>query len=96
MVFHGDYVYGVDDGGSIKCLELKSGKEVWASPRVGKGSLAYADGHLIYRSENQRKGTVILFEATPKGYKARGAFNPPNRSGRPAWSHPAASSSRPS
>ncbi len=81
------YVYGVDDSGAIKCLDIKTGKEKWASPRVGKGSVAYADGHIVYRAENQKRGTTILFEATPSAYKEKGRFDPPNTSG-PKWAHP--------
>jgi len=91
VILVGNHVYGVDDGGSLKCLEFKTGREVWASPRMGKGSLAYADGHLIYRSENQRAGTIVLVEATPDSYKENGKFNQPDLSGQATWPHPSIS-----
>jgi outer membrane protein assembly factor BamB len=81
----GDHVYGLDDGGSLKCIELATGREVWAGRSVGKGSIAYADGHLVCRSE---RGPVALVEATPSGYKEKGRLSPSNRSGRPSWAHP--------
>lgn len=84
MVVLEGYIYGFDEQ-ILKCLELKTGKVAWKDRSVGKGSLTYADGHLYLRSEN---GPVALCVATPKGYEERGRFEPPNRSDRPAWSHP--------
>ncbi len=84
-VLVGDHVYGLDDGGSLKCIELATGKETWAGRSVGKGSITYADGHLVCRSE---RGPVALVEASPAGYKEKGRITPSNRAGRPSWSHP--------
>ena len=84
----GDYVYGVGNRGRLKCIELKTGKEMWASNRIGKGSIAYADGHLIVRSESKRRGTIRLIEATPDEYKEKSSFNQPDLSGKSTWPHP--------
>jgi outer membrane protein assembly factor BamB len=94
----GDHVYGYGDGcadkdtgervnGGLKCVELKTGKVVWEHRGVGKGSIAYADGHFVYRSEGGR-GTIALVEATPGGYREKGRFDPPDRSRRQSWPHP--------
>jgi outer membrane protein assembly factor BamB len=83
VILVGDYLYGTSD--ALKCLELKTGKLVWKDNSVGKGSVAYADGLLVVRSE---RGPVALVEATPDGYKEKGRFTPPDRTKRPAWSHP--------
>ena len=85
MVIVGDHVYGSSDPGILKCIELKSGKEVWHDRSVGKGSLAYADGHLYLRSE---AGPVALLEATPECYREKGTFEQPDRSNEAAWPHP--------
>jgi outer membrane protein assembly factor BamB len=87
LIALGDHVYGLDDRGSMKCFELKTGREVWSDRSVGKGSIAYADGHFVVRSE-RGAGTVALVEATPSGYKERGRFNPPDRSKKQSWPHP--------
>ncbi len=84
MVLLDGHVYGFDEQ-ILKCIDLKSGKAVWQNRSVGKGSLTYADGHLYLRSEN---GPVALCVATAKGYEEKGRFDQPNRSSRPAWSHP--------
>lgn len=81
----GDHLYALDDRGSMRCVEFKTGKEAWSDRSVGKGSIAYADGHFVVRGED---GSVALVEATPSGYRERGRFHPPDRSGDPSWPHP--------
>jgi outer membrane protein assembly factor BamB len=84
LVLVGDHVYGSDER-QLKCMELKTGKVVWENPAVGKGSIAYADGHLYCRSDNG--GVMVLVEATPTGYKEKGRFTQPDLSGRNTWAH---------
>jgi hypothetical protein len=91
MVLVGEHVYGLHDTGPLKCIELATGKEAWAERSVGKGSIAYADGHLICRGE---AGAVALVEATPSGHKEKGRFTPPDRSGSKSWAHPVISGGR--
>jgi outer membrane protein assembly factor BamB len=86
MVLVDDHVYGLHDQGTLKCVELATGKELWADRCVGKGSVCYADGHLICRGE---QGQVALVEASPAGYKELGRFSP--SSGQKAWAHPVVS-----
>lgn len=92
MVLVGDYVYGTNEQ-NLLCVELKTGKVVWENNCVGKGSVSFADGNLIVRSEG-RKGSVALVEATPEGYKEHGRFDPPDRSKSPSWPHPVVSGGR--
>jgi outer membrane protein assembly factor BamB len=88
MVAVGDHVYGLHDGGALKCIELKTGKEAWSDRSVGKGSIAFADGHLICRGEG---GAVALVEAKPEAFKEKGRFTPPTTNGGKCWAHPAIS-----
>jgi outer membrane protein assembly factor BamB len=85
MVRVGDHVYGLGRR-NLKCIELKTGKVVWEDKSVGKGSITFADGHLIVRGE--RRGSVALVEATPEGYKEKGRFEQPDRTDAPAWAYP--------
>jgi outer membrane protein assembly factor BamB len=87
----GDYVYTSVDPGLLTCLEFKTGKVVWQDKGVGKGSLGYADGNLILRSEN---GPVALVEATPEGYKEKGRLDQPDRSKLNSWPHPVVTGGR--
>ncbi len=87
MILLGDHLYALHDRGQMVCLEFKTGKEVWKDRSVGKGAIAYADGHFVVRSE-RGKGTIALVEASPAGYKEKGRFDPPDRSTYNSWSHP--------
>ena len=90
----GDYVYGHSDNKGWTCQELKTGKEMWQEKsKLGKGSIAYADGHFYLRDEDG-KGTVALIEASPAGYKEHGRFDPPDRSDKNSWSHPVIAGAR--
>jgi outer membrane protein assembly factor BamB len=81
---------GGNEGGALVCLDFETGNVLWdehddPEHRAPKGSVALADGRLYYRTE---KGTVLLIEPSAKQYVERGRFEQPDRSGRPAWSHP--------
>jgi outer membrane protein assembly factor BamB len=81
---------GGNEGGYMVCLDFKTGNVLWdgrddAEKRAPKGSVAFADGRLYYRTE---KGTVLLIEPSPKEYLERGRFEQPDRTRLPAWAHP--------
>lgn len=81
---------GGNEGGALLCLDFQTGKVLWderddPDHRAPKGSIAYADGRLYYRTE---KGTVLLIEPSPKEYLERGRFEQPDRTRLPAWAHP--------
>jgi outer membrane protein assembly factor BamB len=93
VIIHQGAIYGANggnEGGSLVCLELSTGKVLWderdhPERRVTKGSILLADGRLYYRTES---GTVLLLEPNPKEYTERGRFEQPDRTARPAWAHP--------
>lgn len=87
VILLGDHLYGHSDSGNWTCMELRSGRVAWQNQGVGKGAMAYADGHLYCRSESGG-GTVALVEATPTGYKEKSRFDQPDRSGKNSWAHP--------
>lgn len=87
MVLVGDHVYGLDNG-SLRCIEVKTGKVAWQDRCVGKGSIVFADGHLYCRSEGKGGGTIALVEAVPDAYKETGRFTPPTPSGVDQWANP--------
>ena len=63
-------------------------RKLHACRSVGKGSIAFADGHLICRGEG---GAVALVEAKAEAYKEKGRFTPPTTNGNKCWAHPAIS-----
>ncbi len=63
-------IYGFDNA-TLKCVDAASGEQLWAKRAgFGKGSLIYADGHLIVLSE---RGKLFLVVAGGAGYEQRGA-----------------------
>jgi outer membrane protein assembly factor BamB len=84
MILLDGCLYGSDEG-LLTCLDFKTGDVKWEERKAGKGSIAYADGHLYYRNEG---GPIILVEANPKQYVETGRFNQPERSKKSAWPHP--------
>ena len=59
------YLYGFDMS-QLKCLDLNTGKEKWATKDYGKGSLMAADGKLIILSD---KGKLVIAETSAIGIK---------------------------
>ena len=92
MVLVGDHLYfghGHNKGYPV-CVEMLSGEKKWdatvESRDIGSNSAAitYADGHLVFRYQS---GDVALIEATPSGFKFKGAFKPVVQI-RESWAHP--------
>ena len=93
LVLIGDHIYGGHghNRGYPICVEMATGKVAWGGEGIepghgGTGSAAVtaADGHLYFRYQN---GRMALIEATPAGYKVKGAFSIPGVD-HPSWSHP--------
>ena len=87
---------GGNEGGFLICLDFQTGKVLWdgrddAEKRAPKGSVAFADDRLYYRTE---KGTLLLIEPNPKEYLERGRFEQPDRTRLPAWAHPVIANGR--
>jgi outer membrane protein assembly factor BamB len=89
----GGYVYGYSDSQRWVCFDYRKGPDepVWTSNKLGKGSVTYADGHLVCYAESD--GTVALVKATPVGWQEAGRFTLPVKSklrppGGRFWPHP--------
>lgn len=63
-IYLNGYLYGFDEG-TLRCIDANSQEKKWAKRGFGKGSLIYADGHLIVLSE---RGKLVLIEAKPGEY----------------------------
>ena len=91
VVLVGDLLYGYSDGPGWIAQNLKTGEEIWASKALGKGAVHYADGMLYCLDEGT--GTVVLAEASPKGWTEHGRFklDPQTKQRKPRgkiWTHP--------
>lgn len=89
VVLVNGYLYGFSNS-ILTCLEFATGKTAWRNRSVGKGSVAYADGHLYVLSEDHVMGLV---EATPAAYREKGRFEIKDL-GSPSWAHPVVSGGR--
>jgi outer membrane protein assembly factor BamB len=92
VIVHDGCLYGANGGnggGNLICLDFATGEVLWderrGEQRVPKGSIAFADGRLYYRTE---EGTMLLVEPSRERYIERGRFEQPDRTNVPAWSHP--------
>ena len=96
VILIGEYVYGHNDLAWV-CQNFKTGEEVWNHRGFGKGAIGSADGMLYCLDESG--GTVVLVDASPKGWKEHGRFklDPQTkiRSSRGGiWTHPVISNGK--
>jgi len=89
----GDHLYGYSDGKGWVCQDFLTGKTLWREEKLGKGSIAFADG-MLYLREEDGKGKVALIEASPEGWKEHGRFDQPFRSHQNSWAHPVVTDGR--
>lgn len=90
-------LYGHCDAGGWTCQNFADGTVVWREPKFGKGAIGYADGMFYCLQESD--GTVVLIEASAKGWKESGRFKldpqttKRKKDGR-IWTHPVISNGR--
>lgn len=65
-------IYGHSDKVGFVCQEFKTGEKVWATKKITKGCVAYADGRFYYVQE--KDGTVMLLETSKEGVEVKGKF----------------------
>ena len=99
VILHDGALFGANGGnggGYLACLDFKTGEVLWNERdsdkrRVTKGSVAFADGRIYYRTE---EGPIVLIEPSRKEYLERGRFDQPERTAKPAWAHPVIANGR--
>ncbi len=93
----GDYVYGIDSFGQLRCLKADTGDRVWENltvtprERWGTAHLVRNDGRTWLFTE---RGDLIIAKLTPAGYEeiSRAQLIEPTTEGvgrRVCWAHPA-------
>jgi len=70
-VVHDGYAYGIDDGKSLVCLDLETGKTAWRGGRYGHGQILLVDDLLVVQTEF---GEIILVAADPNARTELGRF----------------------
>ena len=96
----GDYIYGVDSYGELRCLDLKTGDRLWedlsAVPKARWATIHFVkNGDKVWMFNE--KGELIIAKLTPDGYNeiSRAKLIKPtkrqlsSRRGGVTWAHPA-------
>jgi len=95
----GDYIYGVDSYGELRCLELATGNRVWESlDAVPKAR--WSTIHFVPNGDNvwmfNERGELIISKLSPSGFEeiSRAKLIEPTtnqlpRRGGVTWAHPA-------
>lgn len=98
-ILRGDYVYGIDYFGELRCLDATSGDRLWESKTIMPRG-RWATAHLVQNGDKtwifNERGELIVARLTPKGYEeiSRALLIKPTRGqlnerGGVAWAHPA-------
>jgi hypothetical protein len=95
----GDYIYGVDSYGELRCLRADDGERVWESLEATPKS-RWSTIHMVRQGDRMwmlnERGELIIAQLSPQGYHeiSRAKLIEPTRFQLPqrggvVWSHPA-------
>ena len=98
-IFEGDWIYGVDGYGQLRCLKADNGDRVWEDLTATK-NVRWGTIHFVRQGKYtwmfNEAGELILAELTPKAFRQIGRaqlIEPTSPCGRGrkyvAWAHPA-------
>jgi outer membrane protein assembly factor BamB len=87
----GDHLFGHSEGPGWVCQNFKTGEEVWASKKLGKGAIHFADG--MFYCLDEGSGDVALVELSTTDWVEKGRFKlePQTKQRSPQgriWTHP--------
>jgi outer membrane protein assembly factor BamB len=72
-VIQGDYIYGVDYFGQLRCLELTTGKPIWESMALIKERGPYGTAFFVRNGDryfmNNDRGELVIGQLSPQGFK---------------------------
>ncbi|MEX0714386.1 MAG: PQQ-binding-like beta-propeller repeat protein [Pirellulales bacterium] len=95
----GDYVYGVDSYGELRCLDARTGERIWESLEATPPA-RWSNIHMVKNGERiwmfNERGELIISKLSPSGYQeiSRAKLIEPtreqlNQRGGVCWAHPA-------
>lgn len=96
----GEFIYGADNDGTLRCLRLDTGQQVWED-RTALPKQRFGTVHLVQQGDRtwlfNDRGELILARLTPEGFQeiSRARLLDPTRDQNPGrrggvtWSHPA-------
>lgn len=101
-VIDGNYIYGVDSHGELRCLELTTGKRVWESMALINERARWATAFFVKNGDryfiNTDRGELVIAKLSPSGFDeiSRTPLIEPTQPyarrrelGAVHWSHPA-------
>lgn len=103
-IFRGDYLFGCDSHGELRCLDAKTGERIWedltATPKARWSNLHFVDrvtdGKLQETWLFNERGELLIGQLSPQGFTeiSRGKLIEPTQEqlrqrGGVCWSHPA-------
>jgi outer membrane protein assembly factor BamB len=72
-VIDGDYIYGLSAFGTLRCLEVATGKLVWETQALTKEHVQYVSAYFVRNGDryfiNNDRGELIIAKLSPKGYE---------------------------
>jgi outer membrane protein assembly factor BamB len=69
----GDYIYGIDTFGQLRCLDLNTGERIWETQQVTGERVRHSTAHFTRNGDrffiNNDMGELIIGKLSPKGYE---------------------------
>jgi len=98
-ILEGDFIYGVDGYGQLRCLDLHTGDRIWESLAAVPGN-RWANIHMVRNGKEvwmfNERGELIISRLSPEGFHeiSRAKLIEPtkgqlNQRGGVCWAHPA-------
>jgi len=98
-LMEGDYIYGVDSYGELRCLDAKTGDRIWESQKAVPRA-RWATIHMVRNADNiwmfNDRGDLLITRLSPDGYEeiSRAHLIDPTKDQLPrgagvCWAHPA-------
>ncbi len=93
----GEYIYGVDSYGELRCLEFATGDRIWEDQTAVKRN-RWANIHFVQKEDKtwmfNEQGELLITELSPEGFKeiSRAFLIEPTKKQHPRgvnWTHPA-------
>ena len=99
-ILDGEFIYGIDSYGELRCLDARTGDRIWESIGVVTPNVRWGTAHMVRNSDKvwmfNELGELIMCRLSPKGYQeiSRARLIAPaghqaRRSGGVTWAHPA-------
>ena len=96
-VIQGDYVYGVDGEGNLRCLELRTGRRVWETAELIRDPARWATAFFVRHGDryfiNTDGGDLVIARFSPEGLRGNQP-HAPDRADQPLRAAPGAGAVR--